>query len=187
MWRYCIYADNKCAVNIECKFKRLQEKQVCLLYPAMILPPTFYVRPMVEGDLDAVMAIETASYSTPWNGEHFRNELEARYSWPLVAVELESVVGYVCLMSLFEEAQILNVAVSPGRRGRGVARMLLGQAFKVALEQGAEIMALEVRASNSAAIALYEQLGFTRVGIRAGYYDSVEDAILMEKLLKESL
>lgn len=168
------------------RLKRLQEMPVCLLYSAMIVLQTFYVRPMVEGDLDAVMAIEAASYSTPWNGEHFRDELAARFSWPLVAVENGSVIGFVCLMSLFEEAQILNVAVSPSHRGRGVARMLLEQAFRLALEKGAETMALEVRASNSAAISLYEQLGFIRVGIRARYYDSFEDAILMEKTLKES-
>ena len=64
--------------------------------------------------------------------------------------------------------------------------MLLEQAFRLALEKEAETMALEVRASNSAAISLYEQLGFIRVGIRARYYDSFEDAILMEKTLKES-
>ena len=142
---------------------------------------------MTGNDLDAVLEIEIASYPTPWSREHFRNELEARYSWPLVAVEAGVVVGYVCLMSLFEEAQILNIAVMPGKRGRGIARMLLEQAFRLALEQGAEIMALEVRASNSSAISLYQKLGFMRTGIRAGYYDSVEDAILMEKPLKENL
>lgn len=142
---------------------------------------------MTGNDLDAVLAIEIASYSTPWSREHFRSELEGRYSRPLVAVEAGNVVGYVCLMSLFEEAQILNIAVMPGKRGRGIARMLLEQAFRLALEQGAEIMALEVRASNRSAISLYQQLGFKRTGIRAGYYDSVEDAILMEKTLKENL
>lgn len=166
--------------------KRLQEQPVCLLCPAMNEQQQFQIRPMTETDLDAVLAIETASYATPWNREHFRNELAARYSWPLTAVEEGIVVGYLCLMSLFEEAQILNVAVSPSHRGKGVARMLLEHAFRLALEQGAEIVALEVRASNSAAISLYRRLGFARVGIRAGYYDSVEDAVLMEKSLKET-
>jgi ribosomal-protein-alanine N-acetyltransferase len=152
----------------------------------MDMIPMFHLRPMIEEDLHDVMAIESASYSTPWSYEHFQDEITARYSWPYVAVEDGSVIGYVCLMSLFEEAQILNVAVSPGHRGRGIARMLLEKAFRQSLEQGAEVMALEVRASNSSAISLYEQLGFKRVGIRAGYYESKEDAILMEKLLKEN-
>lgn len=171
-----------CKVSI----KRLQEMQVCLLCPAMYELPKLQVRPMTEDDLDAVMVIETASYSTPWEYEHFRNEIAARFSWPYVAVEEDRVVGYVCLMSLFEEAQILNVAVLPRLRGRGVARLLLKQAFTLALEKGAEIVSLEVRASNSAAISLYEHLGFNRVGVRARYYDSVEDAILMEKHIKEN-
>lgn len=141
---------------------------------------------MTDDDLDAVMAIETASYSTPWKQDHFRNEIVARFSWPYVAVEAGRVVGYVCLMSLFEEAQILNVAVSLNQRGRGIARMLLKESFRLAREKGAEIMALEVRASNDAAILLYQQLGFRRVGIRARYYESSEDAILMEKSLKEN-
>lgn len=146
----------------------------------------FQIRPMTVDDLDAVLLIEAACYSAPWKYEHFQDEITARYSLPYVAVEDGSVIGYVCLMSLFEEAQILNIAVSPNHRGRGIARLLMTKAFLLALEQGAEVMALEVRASNCAAISLYEQFGFTRVGIRAGYYESVEDAILMEKSLKES-
>ncbi len=153
----------------------------------MNLLPLVHVRQMTGDDIEAVMAIEVASYPVPWKYEHFSDEIAARYSWPLVAVEEGNVVGYVCLMSLFEEAQILNVAVSPSRQGRGIARILLKYAFALALEKGAETMSLEVRASNIAAISLYEKLGFTNVGIRSGYYESVEDAILMEKPLKESL
>jgi len=146
----------------------------------------FNLRPMTGDDLDAVVAIEVASYTTPWKVEHFRDELSARFSWPLVADEEGNVVGYVCLMSLFEEAQILNIAVSPGQRGRGIARMMLEEAFRQAREKGAEKVALEVRASNGAAISLYTQLGFERVGVRSCYYDGCEDAILMEKSIKEN-
>ena len=145
-----------------------------------------HVRQMTEDDIDAVMAIEVASYPAPWKYEHFNDEIAARYSWPFVAVEEGNVVGYICLMSLFEEAQILNVAVSPNQKGRGIARMLLEHAFNFAVGKGAETVSLEVRASNVAAISLYEKLGFIRVGIRSGYYEAVDDAILMEKPLKES-
>ena len=145
-----------------------------------------HVRPMIESDLDAVLAIENSSYPNPWKYEHFCAEIAAQFSWPSVAVADGVVVGYVCLMSLFEEAQILNIAVSKNQRGRGIAQLLLGHAFRLAVERGAETMALEVRASNRAALSLYEQYGFTRVGIRARYYDSVEDAILMEKPIKEN-
>jgi len=166
--------------------KRLQERSLCLLCAAMNALQIFNLRPMTGDDLDAVVAIEVASYTTPWKVEHFRDELSARFSWPLVADEEGNVVGYVCLMSLFEEAQILNIAVSPGQRGRGIARMMLEEAFRQAREKGAEKVALEVRASNGAAISLYTQLGFERVGVRSCYYDGCEDAILMEKSIKEN-
>ena len=154
--------------------------------PLMNVLPLLHVRQMVEDDIDAVMAIEVVSYPAPWKHEHFRDEIAARYSWPFVAVCDGEVVGYVCLMSLFEEAQILNIAVSPSQRGKGIARILLEFAFSLALEKEAETMSLEVRASNGAALWLYEKLGFIRVGIRARYYESNEDAILMEKPLKEN-
>ncbi len=146
---------------------------------------SYHVRPMTGGDLDAVVAIEAETYASPWQYEHFQHELTAHHSWPFVAVEGNIVIGYVCLMSLFEEAQILNIAVLKDRRGRGVAKTLLERAIASALEAGAEVMALEVRASNSSAIELYERFGFKQVGIRTRYYDAAEDAILMEKIIME--
>lgn len=136
---------------------------------------------MVEDDLVAVLAIEQLSFSTPWKREHFVHELGARHSFPFVALCDGSVVGYVCLMSLFEEAQILDIAVAPALRGLGVARDLLEYATDVARQQGAELLALEVRSTNGAAIALYERNGFVRTGLRQKYYDGRDDAVLMEK------
>jgi ribosomal-protein-alanine N-acetyltransferase len=90
-------------------------------------------------------------------------------------------------MSLFEEAQILDIAVDPARRGKGFAKALMQYAIIVAMDKGAEVLALEVRSSNAAAITLYERLGFVRVGLRSRYYDGVDDAVLMEKNLKETI
>jgi len=149
----------------------------------MSAPGTIIIRPMTEPDLEAVLVIEQASFPAPWNCEHFLHELEAPHSYPFVAVADGEIAGYVCLMSLFEEAQILDIAVSPQKRGRGIARMLMEQVFKVACEKGAEFMALEVRESNQAAITLYERIGFVRTGTRRGYYEGKEDAVLMEKTL----
>ena len=146
-------------------------------------PGKIIIRPMEEPDLEAVLRIEQASFSTPWNQAHFLHEIVSKHSFPLVAVQEAIVVGYVCLMSLFEEAQILDIAVAPELRGKGVAMILMEQAFKIAREQKAEVMALEVRASNTPAIGLYERLGFCRTGIRRAYYDGNEDAVLMEKKL----
>jgi len=139
------------------------------------------VRPMTEADLDRVLAIETASFSAPWTRDHFVNELKTGHSFPYVAVVSDVVVGYLCLLVLFEEAQILDIAVDPNQRGRGIARMLMDHAISVARENAAELLSLEVRISNVAAITLYDRCGFVRTGLRQKYYEGREDAILMEK------
>ncbi|MEI6215505.1 MAG: ribosomal protein S18-alanine N-acetyltransferase [Desulfuromonadales bacterium] len=142
------------------------------------------IRPMTSSDLDAVLAIEQASFPHSWKREHFEHEIDSPHSFPFVAADETGVLGYVCLMSLFEEAQILDIAVSHDQRGRGVARLLLDYAFGIASGEGAEVLALEVRETNMAAIKLYEGMGFSRCGSRPRYYDGVDDAVLMEKCLK---
>jgi ribosomal-protein-alanine N-acetyltransferase len=151
---------------------------------AMFMPETITIRSMTEPDLESVLAIEQASFPTPWRREHFHNEIAASHSFPLIALIDETVAGYVCLMSLFEEAQILNVAVKPNLRGKGVARILMHHALEVAAREGASFISLEVRASNNAAITMYETLGFSRTGNRRNYYGGTEDAVLMEKILQ---
>jgi len=138
---------------------------------------------MTVEDIDQVLIIEQASFPAPWTREHFLTELDALYSFPYVAEADNVVVGYVCMMSLFEEAQILDIAVAPEQRGRGVARLLIDHAISVAREKEAELLSLEVRASNIAAINLYERSGFVRTGLRQKYYEGREDAVLMEKRL----
>ena len=148
-------------------------------------PAQVTIRLMTTSDLDDVMAIEQVSYPSPWKREHFLQEIHSPLSFPSVAVIGTRVAGYVCLMSLFEEAQITNIAVAPQQRGRGVARLLMDRAICIAREKGAENLVLEVRESNSAAIALYEGYGFVRYFVRKGYYEGKEDALLMEKPLTD--
>jgi len=152
----------------------------------MPTPLEFKVRLMTDADLDQVLAIEAVSFPAPWTREHFVAELETGHSFPYVAISDGKVVGYVCLMSLFEEAQILDIAVDPGQRGRGVAGALIQYAMMVASQKEAVFIRLEVRDSNSAAIALYEKLGFARAGVRSRYYEGRDDAVIMEKKLKET-
>ena len=142
------------------------------------------IRPMAEAGLDAVLSIEQASFPSPWNREHFLHEIAAPHSFPFVAECDGIILGYVCLMSLFEEAQILDIAVAPEQRGKGIARLLMDHAIMTAREKRAEVLVLEVRASNISAITLYERCGFVRTGIRSKYYEGVDDAVLMEKSLK---
>jgi ribosomal-protein-alanine N-acetyltransferase len=140
---------------------------------------------MSEADLEAVLLVEQSSFPLPWKREHFLHEIKAPHSYPFVAELDGRIAGYVCLMSLFEEAQVLDIAVAIEQRGRGVGRLLMEKALAVAKEKNAEIMALEVRESGAAAIGLYQALGFKQVGIRANYYESKENAVLMEKTIKE--
>ncbi len=135
---------------------------------------------MATADLDAILTIEQGSFSVPWKRDHFVHEMTALHSFPFVAECDGVIVGYVCLMSLFEEAQILDIAVAPDKRGRGIARLLMDHAVTVAREKKAEVLALEVRSTNSSAITLYERCGFVRTGIRNKYYEGVDDAVLME-------
>ena len=146
-------------------------------------PAAVHIRPMTKSDLDGVMVIEQVSYPNPWKREHFIQEIHSHTSLPYVAVLDDLVVGYVCLMSLFEDAQILNIAVTPQHRGHGIARKMMELAVSTARERGAEVLALEVRESNAAAIRMYEDLGFVRYFVRKGYYEGKEDALLMEKTL----
>ncbi|NVN91909.1 MAG: ribosomal protein S18-alanine N-acetyltransferase [Desulfuromonadales bacterium] len=150
----------------------------------MCEPAAVTIRPMETSDLDDVLLIEQASFPTPWKREHFLQEIHSHLSFPSVAVSHGAVIGYVCVMSLFEEAQIMDIAVAPGQRGRGVGDMLVEQAIAIAREKGAEQLVLEVRESNLAAIGLYERFGFVRYFVRKGYYEGKEDALLMEKVLR---
>ncbi len=149
----------------------------------MNTPDTPIIRGMMESDIDAVLIIEQASFSKPWQREHFAHEISAPHSFSFVAEHNGTIIGYVCLMSLFEEAQILDIAVASGLRGRGIAQTLMEFAETVAKGKEAELLTLEVRASNSGAIALYERCGFVRTGIRVKYYEGRDDAVLMEKRL----
>lgn len=158
----------------------LQLSPVCLLCAAMQDTGMFHIRPMADDDLDAVLAIENVSHSHPWQRQHFEHELSAPHSFPFVVTTGQVLIGYVCLMSLFEEAQILDIAVDPAQRGRGIAQRLMDYAISEAKERGAEVLALEVRSTNIPAITLYERCGFVRSGLRRKYYEGRDDAILME-------
>ena len=138
---------------------------------------------MTGADLDAVIAVEQASFTHPWRREHFEHEIAAPHSFPFVAVAGDILVGYVCLMSLFEEAQILDIAVAPDQRGKGFGKLLMDHAAAIAVEKGAGVLGLEVRSTNGAAVTLYEQLGFRRCGVRSRYYEGIDDALLMEMIL----
>lgn len=146
-------------------------------------PPS--VDPMRRADLDAVLAIERASFSMPWSRGAFLYEMEQnRVARCLVVREEAHVVGYLCLWEVADELHITNVAVHPQWRRRGIGRALLQDVLAEALARGIRMVVLEVRPSNVEARALYESLGFRVVGRRRGYYyDTGEDALVMQTTL----
>jgi [ribosomal protein S18]-alanine N-acetyltransferase len=145
------------------------------------------IRAMSIADLEDVIKIEQLCYSPPWKKEHFIHEIHSPVSFPFVLTVKDVVAGYLCLMSLFEEAQIMNITVSGQYRGKGLAQKLIEFAVKTAVEKGAENLVLEVRESNFAAISLYEKNGFVRYFVRKKYYEGLEDALMMEKSLKKQV
>lgn len=141
--------------------------------------------PMSLGDLDQVLDIERVSFPTPWTRAAFCYEIEqnkvARCS---VMRARRGVVGYLCLWEIGHEIHITNLAVHPEWRRRAVGRRLLAGALAEGIARGVALAFLEVRTSNTRALALYESLGFQVIGRRTGYYfDTGEDALVMEARL----
>src|SRR5690606_17665655 len=129
------------------------------------------VRRMTAADLDAVCDLEQRSFASPWPRRSFEfelNENRASHSW--VAEVDGALVGMVILWLLVDEAHIATIAVDEGWRGRGIAARLLCAALEHLAGLGAVSAALEVRASNAAALRLYRRFGFVEVGRRKGYY-----------------
>jgi len=132
------------------------------------------------GDLDAIERIERRSYRTPWSRSMFAGELAKPSSICLGAFEGSDLLGYVINSRYVDAWHIMNVAVDPDRRRRGIATRLLERLFELTRDDERRGYTLEVRISNEDAIRLYEQLGFEPRGIRRGYYtDNKEDALIM--------
>ena len=138
------------------------------------------IRHMEDSDLDAVMAIECTSFSTPWSRASFGNLLDRDDASLWVAAVDGNVVGYAVVWYVLHEAELGNLAVASGWRRRGLGRLLLDWVLEVARGRGVERIYLEVRASNLGAQQLYERRGFQFVGVRRRYYRApVEDARVM--------
>ena len=142
-------------------------------------------RPMQSGDLAAVVALEHAVYPFPWSEQIFRDCLRVGYDcWVIDAGS--DLCGYAIMSMGAGECHILNLCVAPGLRRQGAGRALLTMLLRRARKAGMLHAFLEVRPSNGAAIALYQSMGFERIGLRRGYYQAEggrEDAIVYRKAL----
>lgn len=148
----------------------------------MSVPVRF--EPMTAADLDAVVEIERRSFPAPWSPGLFLHELRIPFS-RLTLARLDDgagrVVGYVCRWLIGDEVHILNLAVDPDHRRRGIGRALLAHVLDEAAAAGARVATLEVRRGNEAAASLYRRHGFTETGVRRNYYGEGADAVVMSR------
>ena len=138
---------------------------------------------MCTEDLDRVSQIEKECFSTPWSRDAFEDMIDNPLALYMVAEDNGYVVANCGVISAAGEGDICNVAVDPAYRKRGIGEKLLSEIMNVASKELlVEAFTLEVRASNRAAISLYEKLGFVNEGIRPGFYTSPkEDAVIFWK------
>lgn len=145
-------------------------------------PKAPLLRRMREVDIEALMEIELRSYPFPWTPGNFRDCLRAGYAMWVLEDDV-GLVGYAAASVQAGEAHLLNICIDPKLQSRGQGRRLLHAMRKIVKGQGAERLFLEVRPSNTHAIALYHDEGFNEIGRRPRYYPDHdgrrEDAIVM--------
>lgn len=139
------------------------------------------IREMTPQDLEEVLAIEQGSFTDPFSRGLFESELAQEKASLLVALDGKRIVGYIDYWFVLDELHVINLAVHPDARRRGVATGLMDEMIR--RSKGAETVFLEVRESSVAARRFYEKGGFEASGKRKGYYSGREDAILMERKL----
>jgi [ribosomal protein S18]-alanine N-acetyltransferase len=138
------------------------------------------IRGMRPRDVPQIVDIEEQTSATPWPRHMLLAELGRPGTLDIAAVEGADVVGYVLASRYADVWHILNVAVRPDRRRRGIGAAMLRHLFHETARTPHLGHTLEVRVSNAGAIALYEGLGFVSHGVRTGYYsDNGEDALVM--------
>lgn len=155
--------------------------------PEVLKKESMEIRPMRKRDLKSVVAIESSAYSFPWSLDIFKNCLKVGYScW--VGERGGEVITYGILSVAAGEAHVMNICVAPKWQGCGYGYRMLKRLMQVAWSHRAEMILLEVRPSNKAAIHLYQKLGFNEIGQRKGYYPAAggkrEDAIVLARMLE---
>ncbi len=129
-----------------------------------------------------VAALEKVCFSAPWSEKSVASELENPLSLWLVAMDGETVAGYIGSQTVLGETDMMNVAVAPAYRRQGAAQGLILALIEALKARGSHCLTLEVRDSNAPARALYEKLGFLEVGRRKNYYRNPrEDGLILRK------
>ena len=137
---------------------------------------------MEDTHVGAVASLEELCFSDPWSIKSIQSELTNPLSCWIVAEDEGKLVGYVGSQSVLGWADMMNLAVHPDYRRRGVAKTLVETLIEQLMKNEVTCLTLEVRASNFPAITLYQKMGFHEVGRRPGYYHNPrEDALILRK------
>ena len=138
------------------------------------------IEKMNAGQVAQIADLEKICFSDPWSENSIAFELENKLAHWLVAQEGEMVAGYIGSQTVMGETDMMNVAVHPDFRRRGIAEALVKRLVEDLKAMESHCLTLEVRASNAPAIALYEKLGFSQIGRRKNYYRNPrEDALIL--------
>lgn len=143
-------------------------------------------RKMLCADLREILAIEKRAYDFCWTETIFRDCIRADYHCRVMEVPHSFIQAYGVMSTAAGEAHIFNVCVRPELQGRGLARRMLDHLLERARRVQTQTVFLEVRASNTAALRLYQSAGFCEIGVRYGYYPAAkgrEDAVVMAREL----
>jgi ribosomal-protein-alanine N-acetyltransferase len=144
---------------------------------------SWIIEPLSTPDeIDAILAIEQASFTNPWTREMYLAELknEGVSFFYLARDKGRHIVGFCSFWRVLDELHINNLAVVPEVRRQGVATALLRRVMDEAARFGSRRTMLEVRRSNTAARQLYERFGFAVAGTRSNYYTNpIEDALVL--------
>lgn len=140
------------------------------------------IEKMNAGQVAQIADLEKICFSDPWSENSIASELENKLAHWLVAQEGEMVAGYIGSQTVLGETDMMNVAVHPDFRRRGIAEALVKRLVEDLKAMESHCLTLEVRATNAPAIALYEKLGFSQIGRRKNYYRNPrEDALILRK------
>lgn len=138
--------------------------------------------PMNEDHIRQIAELERLCFNDPWSVKSIASELNNKLSLWLVAVDSETVVGYVGSQTVLGETDMMNIAVHPDYRKQGIGTGLILELIRELSSRGSHSLMLEVRASNEQAISVYSKLGFSEIGRRRNYYrNPKEDALILRK------
>ena len=137
---------------------------------------------MQETHVPQIAQLEKLCFADPWSEKSIASELNNPLSLWIVAMDGEQLAGYVGSQSVMGESDMMNIAVAPQYRRKGIAQGLVSRLVEMLKEKGNQSLSLEVRVSNTPAVSLYEKMGFTQVGRRPNYYrNPKEDALILRK------